>query len=281
MGHARGPDARRCATCSRCASSPLSSPTTKPSTPRRCGACSGPHPHLRLTTYEMSGFIHILSCLSTPQLLRVLEIRIATCPTASDLHALVNTVASYCPSVTLFSLDMVTYESCDSDPRDRVLASQLLAPLLRYQAMEHFHLHACGIIFDDAFLKDAAAAWPDLGHLKIQPHLTDRPSPSRDTASTITLGGLLPLAERCRHLNKLVVWVAGSAGDVPAQYEKCERKESEVLAVDVTYTGQGFEGHLAEVVRYVEDVFPDPTVVVVHPPPQVEEETGDGPEDET
>ncbi|TFY68195.1 hypothetical protein EVG20_g3650 [Dentipellis fragilis] len=236
---------------------------------------------LTLTAHDISGFIHLLSCLATPQLLRVFEIRIASCPPSSDLHALVNAVASYCPSVTLFSLDMVTYESCEADPRDRVLASQLLAPLLRYQAMEYFHLHACGIIFDAAFMKDVAAAWPDLGHLKIQPHLTDQASLSRDTASTITLGGLLPLAERCRHLNKLVMWVAGSAGDVPAQYERCGRKGSEVLAVDVTYTGQGFpEEHLAEVARYVEVVFPDPTVAVVHPPPQFEEETGDGTDDE-
>ncbi|KAA1473102.1 hypothetical protein DENSPDRAFT_839530 [Dentipellis sp. KUC8613] len=236
---------------------------------------------LTLTAHDTRGVVHLHSCLAAPHFLRELGIGSAACPTRADLRALVNAVAASCPSIALFSLDAVAYESCDADPRVRVLASELLAPLLRCQAMEHFRLCTCGIVFDDAFLKAAAAAWPDLGHLEIQPHLSDRASPSRDTASTITLASLLPLAERCRHLSKLVVWVAGSAGDVPVQYEKRGRKGAEVLDIDVTYTGQDFqEGHFAKIARYLEDVLPGPTSAAVHPPPQSVEETGHGTDDE-
>ncbi|KAA1473100.1 hypothetical protein DENSPDRAFT_222535 [Dentipellis sp. KUC8613] len=198
-------------------------------------------------------------------------------PSASDIDLLVNTLSSNC---SLTSLSVLTIADV-VDSTAPVLASRLLAPLLCHQDMEYFSWHWCGTELDNAFLEKAAAAWPKLRTLNLQPQIEDWTLDNPNTSS-VTLSGLIPLVERCQQLDSLSIAVMGSYDDILAKHRQHGRKvwglpvelnlfyiwdyspqtdeQAEVLHI---YGSACLTEHLTKVERFLKDIFPESSTIKV------------------
>ena len=109
--------------------------------------------------------------------------------------AFINAILVACRDADLKHLKLHQGGTEDEFDIPGMFRSELLRPFFRYRSMQHFQIELdWPWDLDDAFILDAARAWPNIQTLHLDPN---RYWPDE---SRITLEGLKPLALHCRQL---------------------------------------------------------------------------------
>lgn len=163
-----------------------------------------------VSLFKLSFFVHDIAsatlCLQRCALPRLqeLECSIETSYTASrqEVSALVDAIHTACHGAhDLVGLKLEAgctprspSEESDGTPED--LDKATLKSFFRYRHMQHFVLNTKWFwAYDDAFIREAAVAWPQIQVLDLDPRAW--------SDSQISLDGLMPLARRCPQLQFL------------------------------------------------------------------------------
>ncbi|KAG0702540.1 hypothetical protein DFH29DRAFT_495018 [Suillus ampliporus] len=138
-----------------------------------------------------SFLLHVI----TPQLSRI-DIMYCKYAAPQEVGKFVRSLHTTCQSFA--SLKNVSVHGDRGPPQGfyNPLSSDLFRPLLKFRRLTHVKFIATGqYCLDDAFINDAAVAWPDIQELWFASHETH--------TSAVTFTAVLSLASRCRSLHVL------------------------------------------------------------------------------
>ncbi|KAG2335598.1 hypothetical protein BDR05DRAFT_1063828 [Suillus weaverae] len=154
---------------------------------------------LYLFSTPLQDCISFLLQVSTPQLSGI-QITYLTAATPAELTAFVESLCTSCQTFasleTISMLDRSRKEWWKPDSYGR-LHSRIFRPLLQFRRLSTVSFVGMGkCCLDDAFIEDAAVAWPYLRVLKFT-------SMTHDSDSEVTFTAMLSLASRCKLLRTL------------------------------------------------------------------------------
>ncbi|KAK6996956.1 hypothetical protein R3P38DRAFT_3068816 [Favolaschia claudopus] len=170
----------------------------------------------QLTTYSESivSFCRLIEMIDA-DVLTELELGFNSTVKPQDWQALSTTIAQRF-SKTINQLDIQERCSPEDEIPDRVdlmIPKEAFQPLLACGHLEGVDIQTLhGILIDNDFVKKVAEAWPRLRNLALAPMA----QPAQYKPS-VTLAGLVPLAEHCRYLERLIIIVDATGLDPHAR----------------------------------------------------------------
>ncbi|KAL4247163.1 Leucine-rich repeat domain superfamily protein [Abortiporus biennis] len=209
---------------------------------------------LNITSEDLQTLFRFMTAFTFPTLSNlIINIEVEEFYMESRFSELVHLISNKCSpenllSVFIHSVDTKTRRSLNDD-RIPPIRGDTLQPLLRFHKMEQFYVNSLWYMsLDDDLLQSLAQSWPKLVSLELFQNGTWTKS-----ASSITLKGLLPLAQHCCDLRKLGIHLDAENNEPPSvtadlsSFEKVQQ-----LSLGCSLIGEPVDKYMP----FIEHLFP-------------------------
>ncbi|KAA1476637.1 hypothetical protein DENSPDRAFT_843655 [Dentipellis sp. KUC8613] len=181
---------------------------------------------------------------------RTVNVSSLGCVSSRDIEPFVRALYSFCNPETLTRLCLhfcaVEHEGSDFDYHDPAVGSHVLTALREFAQLRICSIQACGILWEDQFLKDVAPSWRSLQALELDALGILRPG------SNMSMLSLLTVAMLCPDLHNLSLGLANwdTIGVLPGGLRKLDRDHSRPkLHVNLGRVPPNSERRVAAVLR--------------------------------